>query len=57
MFVRKTNAIYCKIMTHQSWTKYLATCNTVECFGELLKISQLPSALWFFTLMWRVFFP
>jgi len=35
-FVQKEhqpNAIYCKMMEH-------ATCNTIECFSELIKIAQ-----------------
>ena len=33
-----TNAVYCKMMEHERWAKYFATCNTIECFSELLKI-------------------
>jgi len=35
------NAIYCKMVKHERWAKYFATCNTIECFGELIKIAQL----------------
>jgi len=33
-------AIYCKMMEHERWAKYLATCNTTECFSKLIKIAQ-----------------
>jgi len=44
-FVQKEhqpNAIYCKMMKHERWAKYFATCNTIECFSlsELIKIAQ-----------------
>jgi len=34
------NAIYCKMMEHERWAIYCATCNTIECFSELLKMAQ-----------------
>ena len=34
------NAIHCKMMEHKKWAKYFATCNTIECFSELIKITQ-----------------
>jgi len=27
-------------MAHQRFAKYFATCNTIECFSELIKIAQ-----------------
>ena len=42
-FVQKEhqpNAIYCKMMEHDRWEKYFATCDTIECFSELTKIAQ-----------------
>jgi len=42
-FVQKEhqpNAIYCKMMEHERWAKYFATCNIIECFSELIKIAQ-----------------
>jgi len=42
-FVQKwhqTYAIYCKIMEREKWAEYFATCNTIEYFRELLKITQ-----------------
>jgi len=44
------------MMTHERLAKYFATCNTTECFSELLKIALLSSTLWLVTLMWRIFF-
>jgi len=41
-FVQKehqTNAIYCKMMEHERWAKYFVTCNTIECFTELINIA------------------
>jgi len=43
MFVQEEqqlNTIYCKMMEHERWAKYFATCNTIECFSELIKIAQ-----------------
>jgi len=37
---RQPNAIYCKMMEHERWVTYFATCNTTECFSELKKIAQ-----------------
>jgi len=34
------NATYHKMMEHKRWAKYFATCNTIECFSELIKIPQ-----------------
>jgi len=42
-FVQKEhqpNAICCKMMEQERWAKYFATCNTTECFSELLKMAQ-----------------
>jgi len=25
---------------HERWAKYFATCNTIECFSELIMITQ-----------------
>jgi len=36
----KPNAIDCKMMEHERWAKYFATCNTIECFRKLIKIAQ-----------------
>jgi len=36
----KPNAIDCKMMEHERWAKYFATCNTTECFRKLTKIAQ-----------------
>jgi len=34
------DAIYCKMMEHERWAKYFATCNATNCFRELIKIAQ-----------------
>jgi len=34
------NAVYCKMMEHERWAKYFATCNTIECFSELIQMAQ-----------------
>jgi len=34
------NEVYCKMMEHERWAKYFATCNTTGCFSELIKIAQ-----------------
>ena len=42
-FVQKEhqpNAISCKMMEHERWAKYFATCNTSKCFSQLIKIAQ-----------------
>jgi len=28
------------MMEYDRWEKYFATCNTTECFSELMKIAQ-----------------
>ena len=28
------------MMEHERWAKYFATCNALECFSELIKITQ-----------------
>jgi len=33
-------------MEHEKWAKYFATCNTIECLSELIKI-----ALFYFSVM------
>jgi len=33
--------------------KYFATCKTIECFSELIKIAQFTSALWLIALIWN----
>jgi len=43
-FVQKEhqpNAICCKMMEHERLAKYVATCNPIECFRKLIKITQL----------------
>jgi len=58
-FVRKEhqpNVIYCKMMEHERWAKYFATCNTLECLSELIKIAQFHFSVWLITLMWNDFF-
>jgi len=40
------NAICPKMMEHEKWAKYFATCNTIECLSELIKI-----ALFYFSVM------
>jgi len=37
----QSNAIYCKMMEHERWAKYFATCNNIECFSKRMKIAQL----------------
>jgi len=27
-------------MEHERWAKYFATCNTIECLSELIKIAH-----------------
>jgi len=27
-------------MEHERWAKYIAICNTIECFSELIKMAQ-----------------
>jgi len=42
-FVQKEHEIIascCKMMEHERWAKYFATCNTIECFNKLIKIAQ-----------------
>jgi len=36
----ETNAIYCKMLHHETWAKNFAPCNGIECFSELIKIAQ-----------------
>jgi len=50
-FVQKEhqpNTIYGKMMEHDRWAKYFATCNTIECFSELIKIAQFYFSSMFF---------
>jgi len=41
-FVQKehqTNAIYSNRMKHERWAKYFITCNTIQCFSDVIKIA------------------
>jgi len=34
------NAVYCKMMEHETWAKYLVTFNTTEGFSKLIEMAQ-----------------
>jgi len=35
------NEIYSKTIEQERWAKYFAICNALECFSELIKITQI----------------
>jgi len=57
-FVKKEhqpNAVHRKMMAHEKWTKYFATCNTTKRFKNWWRLQKFTSTLWLFMLMWNDF--